>query len=367
MIKQLPLLLAILFFSSCIKDEAPNPEADIVAISFTENSLRTKSIDIYNDYIVLYPKRSVQLQASDIVSIELSEGASYRARNHATPGDTLFFIDVTSQSKEYTKTYSVIQVNDFPLNFGFETWVRPSSGFLYENPKEGPLQWYSSNNGVAIAWNSSSKKADEYPVRPKHIAGNTAVELRTMTGPGEIAGGVTYIPCLAGSLYLGGFSPLMGLIDPLKATLFGVPFNSGKPVKLTGFYIYKEGVEDYINGNGDRDATKKDKCSIYAVLFKTGDNVEFLYGDNIDDSPNIIARAEVPPENIRQETDFVYFEAGFDYLSYAVPFAWNELDNNEYKLTIVFASSYRGGYYEGRPGNTLIIDNVQLIYETNDE
>ncbi|MDR2056916.1 MAG: PCMD domain-containing protein, partial [Dysgonamonadaceae bacterium] len=364
---RLLLTLTVILFVSCIKDDVLNPEADIVSVSFTENRLRTKNVEIYNDYIVVYPKLNADLKKEDIASIELSEGASYQSWDNTISGDTLFFIDVTSQSKEYAKTYSVVQVKNFPQNFEFETWVKPGSSYLYENPKEGSLQWYSSNNGVAMAWNNSVKPANEYPVRQIRISGNTAVELCTMTGPGKIAGGIVNIPCLAGSLYLGGFNPLMGLSNPLKSTQFGIPFNSGKPLKLSGKYIYKEGSEDYINEDGSRDATKKDKCSIYAVLFKTDDNAEFLYGDNVSNAPNIIARAELDFENIRRETDFIDFEVDFDYRSYSVPFVWNELENNEYKLTIVFASSYRGGNYEGRPGNTLIIDDIKLLYEVKNE
>jgi hypothetical protein len=367
MMKQflLSALIAVLF-TSCIKDDVLNPEADIVSISFTEEKLRTRNVEIYNEQIVVYPKLNVNLQGSDITSIELSEGASYQLYNTIS-GDTLFYIDVTSQSKEYTKTYSVIQVKNFPLNFNFENWVKPDTDFLYENPKEESLQWYSSNNGVAIAWNNSSKPANEYPVRKIDISGNTAAELCTMTGPGNIFGGIVSIPCLAGSLYLGGFDPLSGLTNPLKSTRFGVPFNSGKPLKLKGKYIYKESKEDYINSDGTRDQTKKDRCSIYAVLFKTDQEVEFLYGDNIDNSPNIIARAELNPENIRPGTDFIYFDIDFDYDSYPTPFVRDELENNEYKLTIVFASSHRGGHYEGRPGNTLIVDEIELFYTVDYE
>jgi hypothetical protein len=239
--------------------------------------------------------------------------------------------------------------------------VKPATGFLYENPKEGSLQWFSSNNGAAIAWNRPSKPADEYLIRKTDaaVSGSTAVELRTMEGPGNIMGLIN-IPCLAGSLYLGGFDALTGLSNPLRSIRFGVPFNDGKPVQLTGYYQYKEGTADYIGG---LNKAQKDTCSIYAVLFKTGAEVQFLYGDNIATSPNVIARAEVRPEDFRQTNDFTYFEIDFDYDSYNVPFSWKELDNDEYKITIVFASSHRGQYYEGRPGNTLIVDKVELVYE----
>jgi hypothetical protein len=351
-----------MIFSSCIKEEALNPEADIVAFSFPDGCLRAKKAEIGNDYIIVYPKKNVNLRDSVITHIELSEGATYQKIENSLVNDTLFFVEVTSQSKEYTKRYSVIE-SYFPFVFDFETWVIPTAGFLYENPKEGSLQWFSSNNGAAIAWNQSSRPANDYLIRKitQPVSGNTAVELRTMEGPGNIMN-IIDIPCLAGSLFLGGFDPLTGLSKPLQSTRFGVPFNDGKPVKLTGYYKYKEGTGDYIDPNGNRIA-KKDTCSIYSVLFKTDNQVHFLYGDDISTSPNVIARAELNPNDIRQSNDFTYFEINFDYDSYLVPFSWKELNNDEYKITIVFASSHRGQYYEGRPGNTLIIDKVGLIYE----
>ncbi|MDR0348846.1 MAG: PCMD domain-containing protein [Tannerella sp.] len=358
--------LAVISLASCIRDEALNPEADILGFAFPPNSLRTDSVEIYNDHILAYPKPHVNLRDSAIVHIEVTKGATYRRINNPAANDTLFYIDVTSEDKAYTKRYAVIESGNFPESFGFETWVKPSQSFLYENPREASLLWYSSNNGAAIAWSQPARSADEYLVRKTHINGSTAVELRTMVGPGEIAGGVTYIPCLAGSLYLGGFNPLTGLIDPLKSITFGVPFNSGKPSRLTGYYIYREGTDDYINSDGSKDQKKKDICSIYAVLYRTNQNVQYLYGDNIADSPDIIARAEIRPEEIRPGNEFVYFELEFDYDSYKIPFSWVELYDNKYKLSIVFASSSRGQYYEGRPGNTLIIDNVNFYYKTSE-
>jgi hypothetical protein len=357
-------------FTSCIKDEALNPEADILAFSFNENYLRVKDSEIGNDYIIVYPKKNVDLRDSAFVHIELSEGATPKRIENSLKNDTLFFIDVTSQSKEYTKRYSVVQgYIKFPSVFDFEDWVRPTTGFLYENPRDSSLLWFSSNNGAAIAWNQTSRPANDYLIRKTErcFSGTTAVELRTMEGPGSVMGFLN-IPCLSGSLYLGGFNALTGLTNPLRSTFFGVPFNDGKPVKLTGYYLYKEGAEAYINPDGSRDAARKDTCSIYAVLFKTDYKVQFLYGDNIATSPNVIARAEIDFKDIQQKDDFQYFEIAFDYRSYQdkVPFSWDELNNDEYKITIVFASSHRGQHYEGRPGNALIVDKVELHYDLED-
>lgn len=351
--------------TACVKDEAPNPEADILAITFPENTLRTKEVEINNDFITAYPKRSVNLRETPITSIEVTPGATYRIDKESPAlNDTLFFIYVTSESKVYTKRYSIVQSNDFPNDFDFEVWTTPNTVYQFENPKSGSLQWYSSNNGAAIAWNSSVKKACDYLVRRISKDGSTAAELVTMTGPGWVGGGNTYIPCLAGSLYLGGFNPLTGLIAPLKSTRFGVPFNNGKPTRFKGYYSYKEGTEDFINSDGTADKTKRDICSIYAIIYKTDENVQFLYGDDIADSPNVIARAELQPGDIVQKNDFSFFDVAFDYDSYPAPFVWDELEDDLYKVSIVFSSSSRGQHYEGRPGSTLIVDQVSLLYDT---
>lgn len=360
----LSALLLILFFTGCIKDGPLDPEADILTFSFPAGSQRIKNVEIYNDKIIAYPKKNVSLQDS-VFDITVTPGAVWERIEKAVVNDTLFFVKVTSEDKAHTKMYSVIQVADFPDRLDFENWVQYSNNYMYENPKDESLQWFSSNNGTAIAWNSAGKAADEYPLRKTSIrhSGNFAAELRTMKGPGSIAGGVTFIPCLAGSLYLGGFDVLMGLVSPLKSTRFGIPFNSGKPVKLTGYYMYQEGTEDYINANGSVNPFRGDTCSIYSTLFKTDENVEYLYGDNVSTSDHIIARAEMYHSEIVQGNEFIPFELYFDYESFGVPFDPEELQHNEYKITIVFSSSKRGAYYEGRPGSRLIVDDVKLHYE----
>ena len=350
-------------FFSCIREEAPNPEADLLVLSFPENSLRTEGVEIYNDYVTVYPRPKVNLRDSAITALEVSAGATWERIESPTGGEVLFYIQVTSESREYTKRYSIIEVGSFSESFHFENWVRPSSVYLYENPKEGSLLWYSSNNGAAIAWNNSTKPPNEYLVRKISFNGNTAAEMRTMEGPGKIAGGITFIPCLAGSLYLGGFNALTGLTAPLKSTLFGVPFDNGKPTRFSGRYIFKHSSEDYINSDGTREKGKKDICAVYAVLFKTDEKVQFLYGDDIDSSPNVIARAEIKPTDFVEKSDFTFFDIEFDYNGYSTPFSWAELKNNEYKISLVFSSSSRGQYYEGCPGNTLVVDDIEVQYQ----
>ena len=352
-----------ILFTSCIQDAPLNPEADILSFHFPDGCQRIKNVEIYNNYIVAYPKKDVSLQDSAF-RLTVTSNAVWERIDKYPANDTLFYIKVTSEDKTHSKLYSVIQVEDFPEMFDFENWVKFSSAYQYENPKQLSLQWYSSNNGIAIAWLTPGKPAGEYPVRKTNdcVSGNWAVELKTMVGPGNILNGKN-IPCVAGSLFLGGFDVLTGLTDPLKSTKFGVPFNSGKPVKLTGYYIWQEGTEDFINADGSRTPGKRDTCAIYSLIYKTDDNVQYLYGDNIGTSPNVIARAEVKPSEMIQGNTFVPFEVYFDYASYTTPFIPEELENNEYKIIIVFSSGNRGDYYEGRPGSRLVVDNVKLHYD----
>jgi hypothetical protein len=353
------LALATICCFSCIKEEAPNDEADILSISFCDGMLRKKA-EMGNDYIIVFPKKNADPKSLRIKTIELTAGATFQIIDRQE-SDTLFFIDVTSESYRYTKRYSVT-ASYFPAVFDFETWETPSKSYLYENPKEASLQWFSSNNGAALAWNSQSKRAEDYPVRKtsKAVSGNTAVELKTLEGPGKITGNLN-IPCLSASLYLGGFNAMTGLSNPLKSTKFGIPFDEGKPERLTGYYIYSEGNGEYIGDNVAE--TISDRCAIYAVLFKIDEYTQFLYGDNIDTARNIVAKAELDPADIVQTDSFSRFDIQFEYDTYPIPFLFTELRENLYRLTVVFASSRNGHLYEGRIGSTLIIDNVKLEYD----
>ncbi len=351
---------SLILLTSCIQDDPLNQEADILIFSFPQEDLRVAAT-IYNDYVVVYPKRGVDLKNKSF-SIEVTKGADWTQLAKSNPNDTLFYIKVQSENKQYSKTYSIVQITDIPAIFDFENWVRPNSYYQYETPAVGTLQWYSSNNGAAIAWNKPDKPASDYLIRRILYAGSTAAELRTMEGPGMVAGN-KYIPCLAGSLFLGDFDVFMGLSNPLRSTKFGIPFNSGKPTKFSGYYSYTEGTDDFIKADGTKDPSRRDTCNIYATLYKIDANNQYLYGDNVTDSPNIIARAQINPDDINRTGAFTEFELDFDYDSFSMPFSYDELYNNQYKLAIVFASSRRGAYYEGRPGSCLIIDDIKVQYE----
>jgi hypothetical protein len=327
----------------------------------------------------VYPNAGVDITALQY-SIAVTPGAGYEEiKKENVAGqqtDTVFFIKVTSENKQNSKLYAVVQVDEaFPDVFTFENWTKYTSAYLYENPKQDAYQWFSSNNGAGLVYLDPAKPADTYPVKKSLSTGHsgtTAAQLLTVTGPGPIFGDVS-VPCMAGSIYLGGFTPLDALRDPLTSTKFGVPFNKGKPLRLQGYYNYKEGKSPYIL-NDHQTTNDPDSCDIYAVLFKTGDNHPlFLDGNTISTSPSRVALAQIPPSArvstlgdalLPFDVPFVYFhETDGVYPA----FSEADLKNNRYKITIVCSSSNHGSTYQGRPGSCLWIDDLRIVCEQNSE
>ena len=101
-----------------------------------------------------------------------------------------------------------------------------------------------------------------------------------------------------------------------------------------------------------------DECSIYAVLFKVAKSAgkdAFLYGENVLTDENIIAIAILEDGGEKEE-----------YTEFNIPIKYSkkmDYTQQDYKLTVVFASSKRGDYYEGAPGSMLIVDDVEVICE----
>jgi hypothetical protein len=366
------LILAPLLMVACIKDEPLNAEADILTFTYPKQDMRTESPEIYNDYVVVYPNAGTDLTKIKY-NLSVTPGATHEEIPNRSANDTLFFIQVRSENKENAKLYAITQVPDtFPDVFTFERWIKYTDAYLYENPKDGAYQWFSSNNGAALAYRNFGMPAQEYPVTKAIGAGHdgsTAVKLLTKKGPGNIYGNIS-VPCLAGSFFLGGFSPLSALQDPLSSTKFGVPFRKGKPLRLQGYYHYKAGSDSFIV---DETTTSEapDSCSIYAVLFQAGANApfQFLDGNTIGTSLQRIARAELPnhQRGSMPGNDLVEFSTDFVYLNEQdnryPAFSEVDLKNNQYKITIVCSSSYRGDYYQGRPGSCLIVDDIRVVCE----
>lgn len=357
-------LLFLILCVSCIQDEPLSPYADIEAFSFPDEIALTDAT-INQTQISVYVRKGTDLSAI-VPDILLSEGATIEP-SIQTPRDfrTTVSYTVTAADGVHQREYTIQTIQYSQYNFNFENWEKLDKSANYETPVEYDIAgkrtspWDSSNKGINIYKQYASP--DLFPVHKTSTAANGTfgAEMITQKGPGDIWG-MTYIPIAAGSLFLGVLNPLNAMKDPLTATQFGQPFYD-KPLRLKGNYIYKAGTGDYIAPNGEALPGVKDSCAIYSVFYITDMNLNRLDGTNVLTHPNIVALAMLPPEGRAGSPGdgFVSFDLEFQYTANHIV----DFEKNDYKLAIVFASSYYGDRYEGVPGSRLVVDDVEIIIE----
>jgi len=374
---KLPILCCLIIstLSSCLKDEPLGRETDIVKF-YMENSSYVDT-DIRIDEAFIYVTDDAKLQKI-APKIEVSSGASITPASEIEQDFSQGPVNykVTSEDGKYTKQYAVtfIRLSTLNLKFDFEEWKEDANMGYFDmqvKTEEGYLVklWDSGNPGIAVV-----NKGEEFPTRPsltsEAYSGNHAAKLQTSYGGVKI--GSIQIPIFSGSLFYGRFSLAGGIAEPRKCLRLGRLHQekAGKPLTFTGYYKYTKGSPYvYLDDNKNEIRTDEidDSFSIYAVLYKVtkGQSVdEYLDGITIMDSEKIVARADWKPETAK-ETD-TPAENGKGFTKFTIPFKYKEgveLDykNNDYKITIMFASSKDGNEYKGAIGSTLIVDDVEVI------
>lgn len=352
-------LILCLSLVSCIKDEAPNAEADIETATLPENVLSDEAI-VGNDKIVFPLKKG-----ADITKLAPTFTLTPNATISPASGTEFDFTTpkkytVTSEDKKWKKEYEVsVLFSGIPTSYHFEETI-PVKGqngnLLYYSFRDKDdigniLNWTNANEG----FNYTGVKAepDDYPTSPapNGVRGNCVKLTTKSTGS---LGALLKMYIAAGNLFIGSFKIVIP--EVVKATKFGVPFTH-IPVAVKGYYKYKAG--DTFTEDGKPVAGKKDKCDIYAVFYETDDNVKTLDGTNVFSSPNLISVARI---SNAKETD--------EWTEFSIPFISEEnkridpkkLIDEKYNLAIVFSSSIEGDLFKGAVGSTLYIDEVDLIY-----
>lgn len=380
-------LLGILV-ASCIKDEAPNAEADITGISFQEDILANSYIDMnpsYDEALDAYPIRVNVKEGTDVTKLapvfELTPGATINPASGSNQDFTSpVRYTVTSQDKNWKRVYAVTvreqKASNIPTTFHFEN-VRLIKGIsntsdlekkryyheFYEEQDSGELTWASGNKG--FNWAASSSLTTEYPTvqYDEGVKGKCAKLETRLTGS---MGNMVKMPIAAGNLFIGSFDMLNAITNPLSATRFGTPFYN-KPLRLTGYYKYKAGEKFYENGAY---TDRKDMMNIYAIFYdgvdnSTGKEKDVTLDGHLPDTnyehPNMVALALM--ENPHETDKWEHFDIPFDYARYGKKIDEAKLANGGYKISLIFASSKDGAVFEGAPGSTLLIDEVELIYE----
>ena len=175
-------------------------------------------------------------------------------------------------------------------------------------------------------------------------------------------------PIAARNIFFGKFDAGQSLVDPNKATQFGIPFDK-KPIKFTGWYKYQPG-KNFQNQQQKILKDRTDQAAIYAVLYRNtvaesegeGKSKKIvLDGNNILTSEHIVAIAQM--ENIKTTSEWTPFDISFQYHQ---SIDENIVENRGYSLAIVFSSSRDGAKFEGAIGSELCIDDIRIICTTEE-
>ena len=371
---------------SCIKDEAPNNECDIES-AWVEGAelekLFYKPADMRKENIsstetsITFIVRSMAMVPTEIpVNFKITDKASIEPASGSlqdfTKGPVTY--TVTSEDRQWNRTYKVAFTEPIlpKSKFSYEYADTAEGGIFimnkyhrfYELDENGEKLrfWASGNPGFALSLFSGAGPKQFPTYRTENGFEGNGVRLQTMyTGDfGKDMGK----PIAAGNLFLGRFILDQAMMDPLKATEFGVQWDRD-PLRITGYYKYKPGSK-YTNAAMEVIPDCIDEASIYAVFYNNIDpdgNLYFLYGDDVADLDKIIDNPQVykvarvsslPPTD--QWTRFEMFFEGRDVPEEAVA-------NKNGNLAIVFSSSKSGAQFEGAIGSTLYIDEVEVSYE----
>lgn len=346
----LPIITFVLgAFSSCIKDELPNIEVDIISVSSPTGEVLNTIIQ--SNHVEVFAVPGTDLTNMHL-ELQLSEGASIvpnpaEVTDYSQPRT----FTVTSQDGAWRQEYLLtVRIESLPRFFDFEHWTQPDKmRYMIPYEAQGSSQmmiWACGNQ----AYNFLTNKNDNYtafPTQPttEAYAGQYAAKMVT-----RLTGQIDR-PIAAGSLFIGQFDG--SKYEPKESTMFGLPFTA-KPLKITGMYKYRSG------GLTNKSQTP-DRGSIRAILYRTDTGISHLNGFTIKTSPAIVARAEFA-EPFGDTPGQGYSPFSLDFV-YSAPIDMELLARGGYNLAINFSSSTAGDEYDGAEGSTLLIDNVEIICE----
>ena len=395
------LMLPLFTFTSCIKDELPNTDADILDITLPkESNVICKKVE--NDKVsVMVVPNSFDLTNIN-PSYTISEGAKIIAGNDNfdySDGANGHKIVVQAQDPKWKK-YHTVRIQDFifPEKFNFDNWSenRLSSGVydeaytLYKDEygiENEYYIWASGNMGYRIT--GKGVNPSDYPTfkTTDSREGEYAACLVTRY-VGKIGQGS---PLAAGNLFIGEFSGkgINIMKEQMKATRFGMPIDK-KPKELKFWFKYKGagqiniynaageiiGVRttDNDNSGNNENIENKDYAAVYAVMFDNKKAKELYNGKNYLDGSTILSSPAEVGRAILTDNDKYgtptdeagnpnkWIEKTLEFV-YSKDIDETKLKNYEYSLAIVFSSSYYGAEFQGAEGSKLWIDEVELVCE----
>ncbi len=370
------LLLAGLFAVSCIKEEAPNAEADIVSCTLPGDVLNREPV-IENDKVTLILKKGTDRTAL-APEFTLTPGAviapaSGTVRDFTSPQ----YYEVLSEDGCWRKTYKVESTTSglTTSTFRFENVRMDSNGkyqIFYETDAAGAEIWAWSSGNPGFALTGAGSSHTDYPTYQSDNGYKESKCLALTTRKTGSFGAMMGMPIASGNLFIGTFDVLNALKEPLSATKFGMPFDY-IPTSLRGYYRYRSGEIFYKKDASAADGMKpvpdkQDQFNIYAIYYESTDDMKTVDGTNAlsEDNPNVLAVAQIDPDKAVESDKWTPFEIDFVFRAGKRVDA-DKLKAGKYSLAIVFASSLHGDRFEGAPGSTLYVDEVTLEYKEEPE
>ncbi len=345
---------------SCIKDELPNAEADILSCSVDSKILKKDPI-IQNERIQIFVKSFADLTAQAPV-FTLTPGATISPKS----GTVLDFTNpqlytVTSEDGLSKKIYEVSFINDaVGSKYSFEHVRLENNKFdvFYEvnQDNQNIMDWASGNSGFSLT--GAGSQPDNYPTA-RLANGKIGQGVKLTTRSTGALGATMGKPMAAGNIFMGEFDLASSIINPLKSLRLGMPVDF-VPTAFKGNFKYKAG-NVYKEGSNVIPG-KKDSWDCYAIFFETDNNLKYLDGTNKFSHPNILAIARIST-SAAIETD--------QWTSFHIPFVFNnnavideqKLKDGKYSLTLVFTSSIDGDTFAGAEESTLLIDEIEIVHE----
>ena len=361
-------LCICLSFSSCIQDEAPNAEADIISCTLPDLTILKSSPTITNNSVILMAYSSIGDDIKRIApSFSLTEGATIYPPN----GTELDFSNaqtytVTSQDGQWKKEYKVyVDTTNIKPQFSFEHW-RIKDGTngkrwfeFYEMTNAGQEQpiWATANPVYAIIGSDDPFTHPTTSYDKGYIGKGVKLETKSTCAFGVMVG----MPIAAGNLFIGSFDTQIAIPKPLEATKFGIPMSfNRKPKAFSVWYQFTPGNE-FTDKDQNVIKDKTDVFDLYAILYESVDGKQLDGSIKFDEDYIIaIARVEDPQPSKVYKNLYIRFK-------YNKEPDHEKLSKGEYYMAVVFSSSRDGAYFEGAVGSTLIIDEAKLILEGDNE
>lgn len=296
----------------------------------------------------------IALNANDFVATDypitltpnlvMSEGATSSPASGTpvtfnAPEDFVAYRITSEDGANSTEYIFTIRDGQMP-NSDFENWFTAigmnSQPFLEPGKHLESTVWATANMGTSIY--------SIYGTSPLEEGGNTAVQIETVT--------TVALPLVAGALYIGEFD-LDGAIadptNPVAAAKLGIPF-AYTPTAVKFKYMYKSGDQMI-------QATLKDPGNLFGGFDVVNLSGKDKYGIEVRLEKRVDGEAVVAAQsNVSDDT-----EVG-TMTEMVIPISW-ESNQEPTHFYISFSPSLDGGDFKGAIGSTLVIDDIELIYD----